>query len=93
MSGGSEASEQASSMCCDARDAEPPAVVALENTERSAVEVTLVSARERREPRTELASSGSNENLAEPEQENIIMLNLDWKNGEIHMGMKVGVFD
>lgn len=63
---GSDVSEHASSMCCDARDAEPPAVVAEENTDRSAVEVTLVSARERRDPSTELVSSGSKENLAEP---------------------------
>jgi hypothetical protein len=53
-------------LSCEALDADPPAVVAFENTERSAVEVTLVSARERREPSTELVSSGSNENFADP---------------------------
>lgn len=44
--------------------------MAADRTDKSAAEVTLVSARERREPRGELASSvdGSKENL-EPERE------------------------
>jgi len=71
-------------LSCDALEAEPPAVVAFENTERSAVEVTLVSARERREPRTELVSSGSKENLAEPAKKKNTRV-----SGQIHNFLKI----
>jgi hypothetical protein len=59
-------SELTEQLSWDARDAVPPAVVAFENTDRSAVEVTLVPANDLREPSAELISSRSNEKFAEP---------------------------